>query len=148
MSFFTLELITPERVVLKTEADQVTLRTPEGQITILPHHIPLVTVVQAGELMVKAGTVETPLAVSGGVLEIQGHHIRVLTDTAERVEDIDVAKAEQAKRRAEAAIANRHLLGEEEYALVAAKLERDLVRLRVSRKYAHRAHRPTPTLES
>lgn len=149
MSFFTVELVTPEKVVLKQEADGITLPTPDGEITILPHHIPLVTLISPGEVRLKQGSEELPLAVSKGFLEVRGNLIRLLVDTAEKAEDIDTAKAEAAKKRAEAAMQDKDRLGAEEYALVAAQLERNLARLRVASKYKHRRHtsRQTP-LES
>lgn len=136
MAFFTLELVTPEKIVLEQEADQVTLPTPDGEITILPHHIPLVTIVSAGEVRLKVGEKEIPLAVSGGFLEIQGRHIRLLTDSAERVEEIDEARAEEGRKRAEA-LQKETYRDEKGYAEATAMLERNLARLRVARKYRH-----------
>lgn len=139
MPFFTLELITPEKVVLKEQADQVTLPTPEGEITILPHHIPLVTLVSAGELRLKRGGEDIPLAVAGGFLEVQGNLIRVLTDVAERVEEIDEQQAEAARQRAEA-LRKETYQDEKGYAEATALLERSLAQLRIARKYRHRRH--------
>lgn len=137
MAFFTIELVTPEKIVLRQEADQVTVPTPNGEITILPHHIPLVTTVSPGELRVKLGTEDIPLAVAGGFLEIQGNLIRVLTDAAERVEEIDEQRAEEARKRAEDL--RKQAIGDEKlYGEATALLERSLARLRISRKYRHR----------
>lgn len=137
MSFFTFELVTPQRVVLKEAADQITLPTPDGEITILPHHIPLVTLVSSGELLLKKGSEEIPLAVHGGVLEVHGNTVRLLAEEAERVEELDEARAEQARKRAEELKA-RAIGDEQLYAEAAAMLERSLARLRIARKYRGR----------
>lgn len=137
MAFFTFELVTPEKVVLKAQADQITLPTTEGEITILPHHIPLVTLVASGELRLKRGSEETPLAVHGGVLEVHGSTIRLLAEAAERVEELDEAAIERARQRAEdlkkQAVGNQQL-----YAEATAMLERNLARLKIARKYRGR----------
>lgn len=145
MSYFTFELVTPERIVLKEQADQVTVPTPDGEITILPHHIPLVTLVSSGELRLKQGNEETPLAVHGGVLEVQGNTIRLLTDAAERIEELDEARAEEARKRAEEL--KQQAIGDEKlYAEATAMLERSLARLRIARKYrGRRVHRAPET---
>lgn len=137
MPFFTFELVTPEKIVLKQEADQITLPTPEGEITILPHHIPLVTLVSSGELRLKKGSEETPLAVHGGVLEVHGNVVRLLAEEAERVEELDEGVVEAARKRAEELKAKA--IGDEQlYAEAAAMLERSLARLRIARKYRGR----------
>lgn len=144
MSLFTFELVTPERVVLREEVDQVTLPTPDGEITILPHHIPLVTLVAAGELRLKHGSEETPLAVHGGYLEVQGNLVRLLTDAAERAEEIDEQRAEEARQRAEK-LKEEYAQDDVKFAEATALLERSLARLRIAKKYrGRRSSPPTP----
>src|SRR3989344_2362882 len=92
------EIATPERIVYKEEVDGVTLPTREGEITILPNHIPLVGVLIPGALTVRKGTDEQYMAVSGGFIEVQpGNRVVVLADTADRAEkpDIEAIAAEQ-----------------------------------------------------
>lgn len=136
MSFFTFELVTPEKIVLKQEADQITLPTPDGEITLLPHHIPLVTLVSAGELRLKSGGKEIPLVVSGGYLEVNGSFVRLLTDEAEHATEIDEQKASEARQRAEA-VQKEAYKDEQAYAEATALLERSLARLRIAKKYRH-----------
>jgi F-type H+-transporting ATPase subunit epsilon len=144
MAFFTFELVTPERIVVKTDADQITLPTPDGEITLLPHHIPLVTLVAPGELRLVKGSETTPIAVSGGYLEVQGAFVRLLTDAAERIEEIDEQRAEEARKRAEV-LKQETYHDEKGYTEATAALERSLARLKLARKYRHlRKPRGTP----
>ena len=101
MSSRRLDIVTAERVVYSEEVDVVVAPGVQGQLGILPHHAPLMTILQAGELQVKKGREEFYLAVSGGFLEVRPDRIIVLADAAERAEEIDAARAEEAKRRAE-----------------------------------------------
>ena len=80
----------PERTVYEDEIDQVTLPTQEGEITVLPDHIPLISVLAAGELVAKNGSEEIAMAVSGGMIEVRKNEITILADTAERAEEIDI----------------------------------------------------------
>lgn len=96
-----LEIITPAKVVYKQEADEVVVPTPNGQITILPHHIALVSQVTPGELIIKHEGKEHYLAVTGGFLEVSNNTVTILADYAIRSEHIDELKAQEAKDRAE-----------------------------------------------
>ncbi len=134
-----LKIITPEKVALEEEIDQVTLETKEGQITILPNHEQLVSLLVPGEAIVKFGSTIQPLAIAGGIVHIRAQEVIVLSDTAERVEEIIVKQAESATKRAEKLLEGKQL-DAEEYAFVAAKLDRDLNRLRIAKKWKHRSH--------
>ena len=140
---FRLEIITPEKVVYSKEIQQVTLPTPQGEITVLPQHVPLVSSVAAGELKIVDQNGENYLAISGGLLQVDPAGVRILADSAERVEEIDVARAEVARQRAIELIKEKK---EEkvDYTALAAKLEKELTRLRVARRRHHRAG-PTPS---
>ena len=139
MAELQLIITTPERIVYQDTVDSVTLPTVDGEITVLPHHIPLVSVLKAGELVFRKGNEEHPYAIGGGFVEVDGKKLNVLADTAEHVEEIDEQKAEEARQRAEA-LKHEKRDDAEEYAAISAKLERDLVRLKVARKYRHRGH--------
>ena len=102
-----LDIVTTEQAVFSDEVDLVVALGIEGQLGILPHHTPLMTMLQPGELRVKNGDEETSLAVSGGFLEVRPDRIIILADTAERVEEIDIARAEEAKRRAQEQLSHR-----------------------------------------
>src|SRR5665648_417690 len=95
------KIVTPEKTVYEDSVDQVTLPTQEGEITVLPNHIPLISVLRAGELVAKKGGEEIAMAVSGGMVEVRKNEITILADTAERAEEIDLARAEEAKQKAE-----------------------------------------------
>jgi len=101
MSSIKLEIVTAERAVYSEEVDAVIAPGIEGQLGILPHHTPLMTTLQPGELRVRRGEEEFSLAISGGFLEVRPDRVIILADAAERTEEIDVARAEEAKRRAE-----------------------------------------------
>lgn len=134
-----LIITTPERIVFQDVVDSVTLPTIDGEITVLPHHIPLVSVLKAGELVFRKGNETHPYAIGGGFVEVDGVKLNILADTAEHVEEIDEQMAEEARQRAQA-LKEEKRFDQEEYASVAAKLERDLARLKVVRKYRHRGH--------
>lgn len=135
-----LKIVTPERLVLEMEVYQATLPIEGGEITILPDHIPYIGSLRAGEVMVRrtVGGEPESLATSGGFVEFHNNTLTLLADTAERAEEIDEARAEAGRKRAEELKANREVLDEEEYARVAASLEKEMARLKVARK--HRSH--------
>src|SRR3989338_4535813 len=99
MDKIKFKIATVERVVYEAEIDQVTLPTKLGEITILPNHIPLVSSLSAGEILIKKDGVEIPLATSGFFVELSDNQIVILADTAERLEEIDQQRAEQARQR-------------------------------------------------
>jgi F-type H+-transporting ATPase subunit epsilon len=127
-----LEIITAERVVYAEDVDIVVAPGIQGQLGILPHHAPLMTMLQPGELMVRKDNQEELMFVSGGFLEVRGDKVVVLADVAERAEEIDMARAEAAKRRAEERIAQypAHV----DHARAEAALLRSMIRLRVAEK--------------
>ena len=139
MSSMRLDIVTAERVVFSEDVDVVVAPGVEGQLGILPHHAPLMTTLQPGELLVRKGGEEFSLAISGGFLEVRPDRVIVLADTAERAEEIDVARAEEAKRRAEERLLERRVPGIDA-ARVEAALRRSLARLKVVEK--RRKRRP------
>ena len=131
MATFRLDIVTAERAVYSGEVDMVIAPGVEGQLGILPHHAPLMTMFQPGELRIKKGGEEISLAISGGFLEARPDKVVVLADAAERADEIDVARAEAAKRRAQERLAERHA-PEIDAAQAEAALRRSLARLRVA----------------
>jgi F-type H+-transporting ATPase subunit epsilon len=126
------DIITAERIVYSAEVDIVVAPGVEGQLGILPNHAPLMTMLQPGELIVRKDGQEEVMFVSGGFLEMQGNRVTVLADTAERADEIDTARAEEAKRRAEQRIA---LPGTEaDHTRAQAAMLRSLMRLKVAEK--------------
>ncbi len=110
----------------------VTLPGVEGEMGIYPHHVPLMTQIKAGEISVRKGGQDFFLAVGEGFVEITGDHVAILTDMAIKADDIDEAKAEEARKRAEARLAEK--LSDEETALVSAALMHSLAQLHVKRR--------------
>jgi F-type H+-transporting ATPase subunit epsilon len=126
------EIVTAERQVYSDEVDIVVAPGSEGQLAILPHHAALITTLQPGELTVRRGGNEVNLVISGGFLDVNDDKVIILADTAERIEEIDVARAEQARLRAEQRL--RDSRNEIDVARAEAALRRSLVRLRISEK--------------
>ena len=128
-----LEIVTAERLVYTDEVDAVIAPGVKGQMTILPHHAPLMTMLEPGELCLRKGADETFIAISGGFLEVLQNRVIVLADTAERAEEIDLARAEAAKARAEERLSQR---AEKDLDLVRAEaaLRRSLARLKVGER--------------
>lgn len=109
MSKMTVEVVTPERVVYSGEAKMVIARGVEGDLGILPNHMPLVTPLKVAPVRIQTeGDKETKIAVSGGFMEVRGDKVTILAETAELPEDIDVARAQAAKARAEKRLNDRH----------------------------------------
>ena len=97
---FILEVATPERLVVRESVSEVQIPAENGMLGILPDHAPLLAQLGVGELAYQAGTSRNTMAVSGGWVQILNNHVRVLTDRAERPNEIDVARAQAALKRA------------------------------------------------
>ena len=136
MSPIKLEVVSAERLVYSDDVDTVIAPGVEGQLGILPHHAPLMTMLESGELLIKKGTDEISLVVSGGFMEVRPDQIIVLADAAERIEEIDVTRAEEARRRAEEKLEHRTSNIDLEKAEMA--LKRSLVRLKAVDKIKKR----------
>lgn len=127
-----IDVVTAERIVYTADVDEVLAPGVQGQLGILPHHAPLMTTLQAGELIIKKGGQEELLAISGGFIEVRPDRIIVLADQAERAEEIDAARAEEARKRAEERLKAKPSGADEDRA--EAALRRALVRLSVAEK--------------
>ncbi len=136
MATFRLELVTVERMIYSDDVEMVIAWGLEGQLGILPHHAPLMTMLQPGELIIKKDNEETYMAVSGGFLEVRPDKVIILADACERAEEIDLARAEEAKRRAGEIMAAPSL--DADTAAAEAALRRSLVRLRVAERSRRR----------
>ncbi len=134
MATLKLEIVTPEKLAYSDDVDGVVLPAVEGEIGVLPMHIPLMTTIKPGELIVKKGNTESFLAVGEGFVTIDQTSVRVLTDMAIEWDAIDENAAEAAVKRAQEAIANKHELGGEEAAAVQAALAKSLAQLHVKRR--------------
>ncbi|MEA2085590.1 MAG: F0F1 ATP synthase subunit epsilon [Chloroflexota bacterium] len=132
MSPIRLDIVTAERLVFSDDVDVIVAPGIEGELGILPYHAPLMTILRAGELRVRRGEEEFLLAISGGFLEVRSDRVIALVDAAERAEEIDITRAEAAKRRAEEVL-GQHPPGMDT-ARAEAALRRSLVRLKVAEK--------------
>jgi F-type H+-transporting ATPase subunit epsilon len=137
-----LQIVTPERVAFEGEIEQITLPTSLGQITVLPGHVSLVTQIVPGELIIKQQNKFKSFAAGYGFADINSKKVSVLTDLADYAEDISEKEAEEARKRAQDALKEKERFSKEEYAQVAAALEKSLVRLKVKRR--HTQHIPKP----
>jgi len=126
------ELVTPERVVMREEVLQVSVPTASGEITVLPNHIPLVSILRAGvvELKKTDGTLEV-MSVSGGVLEVLAGKIVLLADTAERAHELDESRIKEARAKAE----KLKIEDQMDFADVTAMVEKELAREKAIRRW-------------
>ena len=136
-------VVTPERIVYEGDAESISVMTVMGEITVLPHHVPLLALLKAGEMRVRKGSETEILATSTGMFEVrEGGAVVVLADTAERIDELEFAAIEAAKKRAEDALTEARNKNDVGYADAAAHLERELARYRVvMKKGKNRQHR-------
>jgi F-type H+-transporting ATPase subunit epsilon len=133
MATLKLEIVTPEAKIFSQDVDIVYVPGVDGELGILPKHIPLMTMIKPGELRVTAGGRDTFLAVGEGFVEVTGENVTVLTDMAIEEQQIDESAAENAVKRAQEAL-KAHELGSEEFASVQASLQKSLAQLHVKRR--------------
>lgn len=136
MATFRLEVVTAERMVFSDDVNMIVAWGTEGQLGILPHHAPLMTMLRPGDLLIRKDNEEEYLAISGGFLEVRPDKVVILADACERAEEIDVSRAEAAKRRAEEMLKGR--APEVDAAAAEAALRRSLIRLKVAEKKRRR----------
>ena len=128
-----LEIVTPDAVTYSEEVEMVTLPGVEGEMGIYPQHVPLLTQVVPGEVIVRKDGRDHFLAIGEGFVEITGERVAIMADMAIKAENIDEAKAEEARRRAEARLAEH--IDDEEGAIVSAALAHSLAQLKVKRRH-------------
>jgi F-type H+-transporting ATPase subunit epsilon len=139
----TVEIVTAERVVrVESGIDALIVPGSEGQLAILPKHAALMTTLEPGALTFRRGSAESDFAITGGFMEVRNDHVTILADAAEAAEEIDVARAEAARARAEERLrrAREQASSDADMARAQAALQRALLRLRV----VQRARRPGP----
>jgi F-type H+-transporting ATPase subunit epsilon len=127
-----LEIVTPDAVVYSEDVHMVTLPAIDGQIGVYPHHVPLLTQVVPGEIIVRKDGRDSFLAIGEGLVQVTATHVAIVTDMAIRAEQIDEAKVEEARQRAAARL--RDKISDEEVASVNASLARSLAQLKVKRR--------------
>ncbi len=134
MPTLNLEVVTAEREVFSGEVDSVLAPGFDGELGILPRHAPLVAILQAGELRFRLADEEMNLAIGGGFLEVASNRVIVLADSAERADEIDLARAQEAQERAKALVAERRSADRAGFEQALAELRREQIRIRVARR--------------
>jgi len=132
-----LDVVTVERLVYSGEVDMVIAPGIEGELGILPHHAPLMTALTYGELRARRGEEEETFAIGGGFMEVLPQQVTVLADSAERAEEIDLERAEQARRRAEERM-RLYAQDKADFSKAEAALRRSLVRIKVAEEQRRR----------
>lgn len=136
LNHFKFEIVTPERVVLKASVRQVSIPTTEGEITVLPLHVPLVALLKTGviEAVLEDGARDV-MAVSGGLVEVLADKVVILADTAERAAEMDEAAIEAARQRAEALKKQAQDQDDVEFARLSALIERETARTHALKRW-------------
>ena len=134
-----LDIVTPERLAYSDEVDAVTLPGSEGELGVLPHHAPLVSTLGVGELRIRKGGAEESFAIVGGFLQVLPDKVVVMAETADMASEIDLEKAQEARREAERALESGYHEGAD-LSMARAALQQALLRERV----AQRRHREGP----
>jgi F-type H+-transporting ATPase subunit epsilon len=135
-----LLIISPEGTILSDSVDGVSFPTVLGDIAVLPGHMPLFTKLKDGEILVRKAGEETSIAITGGFLEITDDRVNVMADYAIRSTDIEIDKAEQARKRAETALRSESPLKDMSAAEI--QLKRSIVELKIAEKYRHKVKKP------
>jgi F-type H+-transporting ATPase subunit epsilon len=135
-----LEIVTPERLAYEDDVDSVQLPGVEGELGILPHHAPLVSMLGVGELRIRKGGAEESFAIAGGFLQVRPDRVVVMAETADLASEIDLEKAQDARREAERALEGAAATDTADLSAARAQLQTALLRIRV----AERRHREGP----
>lgn len=129
------EIVSQDRTVFQGDVDIVVLPGAAGEMGILPHHAPVLTILKYGVIKIRREGKEELFAVAGGMAEVQPDIVTILADAAENIEDIDITRAQAAKKRAEDALAKLKPEDHDAYLRMEAALRRSNLRLDVARRY-------------
>lgn len=132
MNKFKLKIIAPDGIKYEEEATEINLPTVDGHIAVLPNHMPLITLLKSGEIVIKDGNTTHNLATDGGIVEISNNIVKILADTAEDVGSLDELKISEAKKIAEQRLANAK--DGVEFAEASAMLEKQITKLNLLAK--------------
>lgn len=137
MATLHLQILSPDGQMYEGEASEIILQTPQGEIAILPHHVSLFTKISEGEIIVKqSGAKDLPIAVTGGFMEIIEGKVRILADYAIKTDDINIAKAEAAKKEAEKVLLEKET--NKDFLLAEKQLQRSILELKIGEKVRSR----------
>jgi F-type H+-transporting ATPase subunit epsilon len=135
-----LEIVTPERLAYSDQVDSVQLPGIEGELGVLPHHAPLVSILGVGELVIRKGGQEESFAIVGGFLQVRPDKVVVMAEDADMASEIDLEKAHEARREAEKALETGYHEGAD-LSLARASLQQALLRIRVAERRQHEGRR-------
>ena len=135
-----LEIVTPERLAYSDQVDSVQLPGVEGELGVLPHHAPLVSILGVGELLIRKGGQEESFAIVGGFLQVRPDKVVVMAEEADMASEIDLEKAQEARREAEKALETGYHEGAD-LSLARASLQQALLRIRVAERRQHEGRR-------
>ena len=136
-----LKIVTPERVILEEDVDQVSIPTTEGEITVLPDHIPLIASLKSGDIVAVSNSESVPMAVTGGFIEVKENTVAILADYAEYVSELTDDAIEKAKAHA-VELQEKQKKGEVvDFEHFEAELERSLNRVRIADKWKSKKYR-------
>jgi F-type H+-transporting ATPase subunit epsilon len=141
MATLHLDIVTQEKRLFSGDVDMVVAPGGEGELGILPHHAPLLTTLSYGVLRVRQGSQEHAFTIAGGVMEVRPDRVTVLADTGESIDEIDEARAEAARERAQRMLAEGPVVSDAQLREAEAALQRSKLRLDAVRRY-RRARRP------
>jgi len=131
----TFKLVTPVKTVLEEEVEQVTLDTEEGEITVLPYHSPIVSIVRPGELVIKQNGASRGLSIAGGIVEMFGNTLLVLADTAEHANEIELERAEKKATELAQELSSQEHMDITTYNTLQRQLEKEQARVHVAKKW-------------
>jgi F-type H+-transporting ATPase subunit epsilon len=134
------EIVSQDRTVFEGDVDIVVIPGTDGEMGILPNHAPLLSTIRMGVVKIRQGTEEQDFTITGGLVEVQPKIVTILADAAENIEEIDLARAEEAKRRAEQRLAEGPPPGSEALLAAEAALHRSTLRLEMAQRY-RRTHK-------
>jgi F-type H+-transporting ATPase subunit epsilon len=135
-----LDIVTPEKLAFSDEVDAVVLPGSEGELGVLPHHAPLISTLGAGELRLRKAGQEESFAIIGGFLQVLRDRVVVMAETADMASDIDLERAQEARRQAEQALEGGYVEGAD-LAGARAALQAALLRIRVAERRQHEGRR-------
>ena len=135
-----LEIVTPERLAFSDQVDSVQLPGVEGELGVLPHHAPLVSILGVGELLIRKGGQEESFAIVGGFVQVRPDKVVVMAEDADMASEIDLEKAHEARREAEKALETGYHEGAD-LSLARASLQQALLRIRVAERRQHEGRR-------
>lgn len=134
MATMKLKVVSPEKILFEDDVTEMVIETKSGQITVMPHHQAMLTILKAGEVLIRKEKEETPLVISGGILEVASNQVIVLADTAEHVQQLDLQRAQEAVELAQKLMTEKKF-EPHEYEALQASLAKNKARINAFTKW-------------